>query len=257
MFAFKVLQFNIQFGQNWDEASPDDGPVNLDLAIADIRRQDADIVLLQEVEQARPGGMQPEPPPNFTRLRGALPAYHGFFSYPKADPRELPFGIGLAILAKTPLFETMRHDLPSPPVEFSFQGEKKTPTDRLLIGVKTVLSGRTLQVFNTHLLAFFMLNANSEEHSGQRQYVVDQLRESAGPTLLGGDFNVSNHFSLVEQLRSAGFQTVQTNKPTWRRRPYVLDHVFFNRHLRALSHVVEETRASDHHMLVAQFEFVD
>ena len=49
MCAFKVLQFNMQFGQNWNEANPDFAPINIDLTIAEIRDHDADIVLLQEV----------------------------------------------------------------------------------------------------------------------------------------------------------------------------------------------------------------
>lgn len=255
MCAFKVLQFNIQFGQNWNDANPDVAPIDLDLTIKEIRSRDADIVLLQEVEQGRPGGVQPDPPPNFTRLRAALTGYDGFFSYPKADPRELPFGIGLAILAKTLLRDTVRRDLPSPVVEFDFHGERKTPTDRLLIGAKTIIAGRELQLFNTHLLAFFMLNASSEEHTSQRQCVVDQLCASTGPTLLGGDFNVSKHDSLVQQFTGIGYQTVQTSEATWRRRPYVLDHLFYNRHLRPVRHAVKHTLASDHHMLVAEFEF--
>ena len=255
MCAFKVLQFNMQFGQNWNDASPDNAPVNLDLSIEEIRSHDADIVLLQEVEQARPGGVQPDPPANFTRLRAALSGYDSFFSYPRADPRELPFGIGQAILSKTPLTGTVRRDLPSPTVEFSFHGEKRTPTDRLLIGAKTVIAGRELRVFNAHLLAFFMLGAKGEEPAAQRQIVVEQMREPAGPTLIGGDFNVSRHDMLVRQFLSAGYQTVQTSQATWRRRPYVLDHLFYNRFLRPVRYAVEQTPASDHHMLMAEFEF--
>jgi endonuclease/exonuclease/phosphatase family metal-dependent hydrolase len=257
MCAFKVLQFNMQFGQSWNDANPDAAPINLDLTIAEIRSHDADIVFLQEVEQGRPGGVQPEPPPNFMRLRAEFAGYHSFFSYPKADPRELPFGIGLAILSKTPLTDTVRRDLPSPAVEFDFQGARRTPTDRLLIGAKTRIAGRPLQLFNTHLLAFFMLNASSEEHSSQRQFVVDQLREATGATLFGGDFNVSKHGSLVQQFTSAGYRTVQTSEVTWRRGPYVLDHLFYNRNLRLVRHAVKQTLASDHHALVAEFEFVD
>ena len=255
MCAFRVLQFNMQFGQNWSDAEPDAAPIDLDLTVAEIRSHDADIVLLQEVEQARPGGGQIDPPPNFTRLRAAFPSYDSFFSYPKADPRELPFGIGLAILSKTPLSYRMRRDLPSPAVEFSFRGEKKTPTDRVLIGAKTLLAGRELQLFNTHLLAFFMLNTTSEEHPGQRQCVVDQLRAASGPTLLGGDFNVSDHGSLVKQFGEIGFQTMQTAEATWRRRPYVLDHIFYNRQLRLMQHAVKLTPTSDHLLLVGDFEF--
>jgi endonuclease/exonuclease/phosphatase family metal-dependent hydrolase len=255
MCAFRILQFNIQFGQGWDEANPDTAPVNLDRTIAGISSYNADIILLQEVEQALAGGAQSEPPPNFGRLRAAFPAYDAFFSYPKADPRELPFGIGLAIFSKTALSDTIRCNLPSPPVEFSFQGERRTPTDRLLIGAKTMVEGRRLQIFNTHLLAFFMLNADSDTHISQREFVAEQLRASTVPTVLGGDFNVKNHGSLVEQFGRVGYQTLQTREITWRRRPYVLDHIFYSRELRAVGHEVKPTDASDHHILVGDFEF--
>ena len=254
---FKVLQFNMQFGQRWDDAYPDHAPVNLDLTISEIRSHDADIVLLQEVEQVRPLGVQHNPPPNYTKLRAALSVYDGYFWCHKVDPRELPFGIGLAIFSKTPLRDTKWFNVPSPAIEFDFHGQKRTPTDRLLISAKTVLSGRELRIFNTHLLAFFMLNASSEEHTGQRKIVVEQLRASQGPTLLGGDFNVSVHESLVRQFAEAGYKTVQTEEATWRRRPYVLDHIFYNRELRPLRHAVKPTPASDHHTLVAEFEFAD
>lgn len=256
MCAFRVLQFNIQFGQNWDEADPDHAPVNLERTISEIRGHDADIILLQEVEQALPGGVQPTPPPNFGLLRAAFPSYDAFFSYPKADPRELPFGIGLAVFSKTPLTDRMLFNLPSPAVEFSFQGERRTPTDRLMIGAMTTADGRRLQIFNTHLLAFFMLNSQSETHISQREFVAEQLRASAGPTVLGGDFNVSNHGSLIEQFSRVGYKTLQAGEVTWRRRPYVLDHLFYNRELRAIRHQVKPTAASDHHVLVGDFEFV-
>jgi len=257
MSKFKVLQFNMQFGQRWDGAHPDNAPIDLDLSIAEIRKQDADIVLLQEVEHVAPGGVQPDPPVNYTKLRGALGGYDGFFSLRDADPRELPFGIGLAIFSRTPMRDTMKRTLPSPTIEFEFNNETRTPTDRLLCGAKTDIGGRELQIFNTHLLAFFMLKASSEEHMGQRQLLVKALRASKGPTLLGGDFNVSKHESLVKQFAGAGYHTVQQTEATWRRRPYVLDHIFYSKHLRPLRHEVKPTPASDHHLLVAEFEFVD
>jgi endonuclease/exonuclease/phosphatase (EEP) superfamily protein YafD len=249
------MQFNMQFGQIWDEASGHQAPIDLDLTIAEILSHDADIVILQEVEHAQPGGVQLDPPPNYTRLKDALKNYHGYFSYPKADPRELPFGIGLAIFSKTTLQDTFRYELPSSQVEFEFEGEKKTPTDRLLIGAKTILNGHELQLFNTHLLAYFMLNSSSERHNQQRQLVIEQLRRATGPALIAGDFNVSNRESLVRQFDEAGYKTVQTEEITWRHRPYVLDHIFYSPHLRPLRHNVKPTKASDHHILVAEFEF--
>jgi endonuclease/exonuclease/phosphatase family metal-dependent hydrolase len=256
MGAFKVLQFNMQFGQSWDDADPDNAPIDLDGVIAEILSHDADLVLLQEVEQARAGGSQSGSPPNLVRIKSALAGYDCYFSFPKPDPRELPFGIGQAIFSRTPLRETMRLDLPSPPVEFEFRGEKKTPTDRLLIGAETTIGGRSLHVFNTHLLAFFMLHSSSEDHMQQREMVVDQLRACKGPTLLGGDFNVSKHDSLISQFGQAGYRTVQDKEITWRRRPYVLDHIFYSPHLRPVSYLVKPTPSSDHHALVAAFDFV-
>lgn len=253
---FRVLQFNMQFGQGWDEARPDDGPVDLTATAAEIRRHAPDFVLLQEVERAQPGGGQANPPPNYTRLRAELPGFDGWFGYPKADPRELPFGLGLAILSRTPLRDRMRLDLPSPAIEFDFYGRKTTPTDRLLIGARTTVQGRELQLYNTHLLAFFMLGSTSTAHPWQRALVADLLAAASGPTLLTGDFNVSHHESLVRQFADRGFSTVQQTEPTWRRRPYVLDHIFHNVPLRPVAHRVVPTPASDHHALVADFEFV-
>ena len=257
MATFRVLQFNMQFGQMWDDAYPDRAPIDLNLTMAEIRRHNADIILLQEVEHALPGGHQVEPPPHYTRLKKELAGYDGWFSYPKADPRELPFGIGLAILSRTPLTDRLRRDLPSPPVEFDFFGKKTTPTDRVLIGAKTVLSGHSLQLYNTHLLAFFMLGSSSSTHPFQRQLVADQLSASSSEaTILTGDFNVSQHNTLVDQFAERGYQTVQKTEITWRRRPYVLDHIFYNSPLRCVSNKVYPTPASDHHALVADFEFV-
>jgi endonuclease/exonuclease/phosphatase family metal-dependent hydrolase len=251
------MQFNMQFGQVWDETKADRAPIDLDLTIAEILSRDADIVILQEVEHAQPGGVQIDPPPNYTRLKAALKGYHSYFSYPKADPRELPFGIGLAIFSKTPLSDTFRLDLPSPPIEFEFEGKKKTPTDRLIIGAKTNVRGQELHLFNTHLLAYFMLNSSSEQHLEQRQLVVEQLKRARGPALIAGDFNVSNRDSLVNQFSAAGYKTVQMNEITWRHRPYVLDHIFYNKHLNPVHYTVKPTQASDHHILIAEFEFRD
>ncbi len=252
---FKVLQFNMQFGQRWDDARPDHAPIDLAATIAEIQRHDADIILLQEVEHAQPGGTQPPLPPNYSRIKQSLPGYDGYFAFPKEDPRELPFGIGLAIFSRTPLYNHRRVDLPSPPVEFDFYGERKTPTDRLLIGARTVIGGREVNVFNTHLLAFFMLRSSSEAHPGQRQRVVDEVRQAPGATLIGGDFNVSNHGSLIAQFSAAGFATVQSTEITWRRRPLVLDHIFHNGALRPVGHAVVPTPTSDHHVVIGEFEF--
>lgn len=254
MSDFRVMQFNMQFGQTWDAAAPDTAPVSLDATLAEIRKHNADIVLLQEVEHAVALEGQAPFTPNFNRLKEELDhEYHFFFELPKPDPRELPFGVGLAILSRTPLTEMLRVDIPSPPIHFDFNGEDKTPTDRLLIGASTLIGGHMVKIYNTHLLAFFMLNSSSGDHPLQRTMVANILRSEKGAAFVGGDFNVSHHQSLVEQMAEAGCETVQQSLVTWRRRPYILDHIFYNRHLLCENHAVVPTPASDHHLLVADF----
>jgi endonuclease/exonuclease/phosphatase family metal-dependent hydrolase len=255
MSTFRVLQFNMQFGQIWDDTYPDRAPIRLDATLEEIRAHNADIILLQEVEKALPGGVQLKPPPNYMRLHAELPGYDSWFSYPRADPRELPFGLGLAIFSRGPLRGHIRVDLPSPPIEFEFFGKKTTPTDRLLIGAYTTMLGREVKVYNTHLLAFFMLGSSSTMNPFQRNLVAEQLADSHGPTLLAGDFNVSKHQTLVAQFAEAGYTTVQQTEITWRRRPFVLDHIFHNSQLRCVARRVVPTPASDHHAIVADFEF--
>ncbi|MFA5265915.1 MAG: endonuclease/exonuclease/phosphatase family protein [Opitutaceae bacterium] len=255
MSHFRVMQFNMQFGQSWDEAAPDAAPINLGGTIAEVRKHNPDILLLQEVEHAASDGTQPPMPPNYTRLREELGGeYDSHVAMPKPDSRELPFGVGLAIFSRTALSDLKRTDLPSPLIHFDFFGQDKTPTDRLLIGTSTVIGGRKLQIFNTHLLAFFMLKSSSREHPQQRAIIVDMLKRSEGPTIIGGDFNISHHESLVNQMAGAGYSTVQQSQITWRRMPFVLDHLFYNSQLRCVGHAVAPTMASDHHVLVADFE---
>ena len=255
MSTFRVLQFNMQFGQIWDDTYPDRAPIRLDATLEEIRSHNADIILLQEVEKALPGGVQLKPPPNYMRLHAELPGYDSWFSYPRADPRELPFGLGLAIFSRGPLRGHIRVDLPSPPIEFEFFGKKTTPTDRLLIGAYTTMLGREVKVYNTHLLAFFMLGSSSTMNPFQRNLVAEQLADSHGPTLLAGDFIVSKHQTLVAQFAESGYTTVQQTEITWRRRPFVLDHIFHNSQLRCVARRVVPTPASDHHAIVADFEF--
>jgi endonuclease/exonuclease/phosphatase family metal-dependent hydrolase len=256
MSTFRVLQFNMQFGQTWAVDHPHHGEIDLETTIAELRQHEADVILLQEVEQARPEGLQLSPPPNYTRLQAAFAGYDGHFAYPKSDTRELPFGIGLAILSRTPLTGMTRVDLPSPPIPFQYEGRKLTPTDRLLIGARTSIHGRGIQFLNTHLLAFFMLGTSSAAHPLQRDLVGREMAKANGPTIVAGDFNVRDHRGLIAQYGELGYCSAQETAITWRRQPYVLDHIFYNPSLRLVNQSVVPTLSSDHHLLVADFEFL-
>ncbi len=75
MGSFRLLQFNMQFGQIWYEDDPDNAPICIEDSIRELKVYDGDIVLLQEVEQVQPGGIQVVPPPNFSRLKHELTGY--------------------------------------------------------------------------------------------------------------------------------------------------------------------------------------
>jgi len=254
---FSVLTFNMQFGQGWDEKDPDHAPVNLKNTLSEIRSMEADVVLLQEVERVDPDNGQVDPPPNYSFLKDALPEYHGVFAYPKRDERELPFGYALAIFSRTRLYDFQQWDLPAPDIEFQFNGQSTQPTARLLIGVRTQIEGREVQLFNTHLQAFFMIRQTSDEYRQQRDVIADRLRESSLPTVIGGDFNAAPDENTIAQFEATGFRTVQKETITWRRMPYVLDHLLYNAdQLLSKRHWVVTTDASDHKLLKAEFEFL-
>ncbi|PWU05813.1 MAG: endonuclease [Verrucomicrobia bacterium] len=255
VMAFRVLTFNMQFGQSWNEENSNSGCISLPATTEFLQEQEADVILLQEVEQARPEGLQIEPPQNYTWLRQAFPEMQSVFAYPPVNSDELPFGIALAIFAKTPLKDFFSEILPAPSLQFEFESKKVKPTPRQLIGVTTFFGKREVRILNTHLQAFFMIYATSNDYPQQRNEVEKILRETSLPTILGGDFNCGPGEDVVEQFRNAGFATSQNSIPTWRRRPYVLDHIFYNAFFRKTKSAVLPTPCSDHHAVLAEFEF--
>ncbi len=255
--SFRVLTFNMQFGQGWNEENPDESPICLQDTVDFLQAHPADILLLQEVEQGQPNGLQIQPPKNYTNLQKAFFPMESVFAYPPANNDELPFGIGLAIFAYTPLKHFFFETLPAPPLEFEFRGKKHKPSHRQLIGVSTVLEGQEIRILNTHLQAFFMIYSSSNKYPDQRNKLERLLRDTSRPTVMGGDFNCAPGENLVEQFHEAGFTPVQNSAPTWKRHPYILDHIFYNASVRNTNHQVLSTPSSDHHAIMAEFEFVN
>lgn len=253
---FSALTFNMQNGQVWDDNDPDTAPVRIEDTLAFLQEQNTDIIFLQEVERGYEGGRQVEPPPNFEWLRARLPDYQGVFGYPIPNPLEIPFGLGLAIFSKFPITVSRRFELPPAEIAFEYQGVARRPSHRLMLGAECAIEGRTVCLYDTHLQAFFMINATSDEHCTQRNLVVEEIRDRGLPAILAGDFNSAPGEKIVEQFASAGYQTVQNTEITWRRMPFVLDHMFYNSHLRAENVKVIPTMASDHHAVRADFFFV-
>lgn len=252
----RVATFNMQNGQPWRERDPDCSTVELERSIEFIRSLDVDVLLLQEVERGYDGGNQIDPPPNYTRLVAALSGYDSYFHYPAINPDELPFGLGLAIFSRLPLSRRQHLFLPAPPVEFEFAGTLRRPSQRLFLQATVEAAGKKVRVMNTHLQAFFMIGLSSERMRLQRDLVEQQLRPLQQPAILGGDFNCAPGELVVEQFGHAGFRPVQTREVTWRRQPFVLDHLFFNAGLELRESQVIPTEASDHHAVLGVFDLL-
>jgi endonuclease/exonuclease/phosphatase family metal-dependent hydrolase len=251
---FRILTLNIQNGQPWNEENPDLDVVDINAVARFLIAQDADIICLQEVERGFDGGMQIEPPPNYGRLREMLKGYDSVFSYPAKNETEIPFGLGLAIFSKTKLREFERIDLPAAPIEFEFAGKTRRASQRLLIGATVTIDGLPVRIMNAHLQAFFMIGTSSDQYPEQRNIVEALLRKQSGAAILAGDMNSTPEEGLVAQFRGAGFSSGQCGQVTWKRRPYVVDHIFHNAQLRQTQCKVVETEVSDHHALLAEFE---
>jgi endonuclease/exonuclease/phosphatase family metal-dependent hydrolase len=251
---FRLLTLNIQNGQPWDPLDPDRPGEDIESVAEFLLAQEADILCLQEVERGYDGGVQVEPPPNFTALRRLLADCNGVFAYPLKNKCEIPFGLGLAIFSRTPLEEFERVDLPAAPIEFEFAGKRRCASSRLMIGARTRIGGAEVRIFNTHLQAFFMVGSTSDEHRDQREVVEGRLRLEGGPAILAGDMNSAPEEGLVAQFEEAGFSAVQKSVPTWKRRPYVVDHIFHNAGVRLIDQRVVATNVSDHDAVVADFE---
>ena len=254
--TFRTITFNMQNGQPWDEAAPDNIRIDLEQTVEFLGGQGADVIFLQEVEQGFDGGNQLAPPPHYSFLRKHLKGYDSVFSYPVPNPTEIPFGLGLAIFSKSKLRGFQKTDLPACGGEFEFEGAPRKPSQRLLISAGTIIQGREIRLLNTHLQAFFMIGCTSTGHPEQRNAIEAELRMQKGPAILAGDLNCTPGEGVVEQFERAGFRTAQNQELTWRRMPYVLDHLFYNAHLRLESHSVIPTLASDHHAVRADFSLV-
>ncbi len=255
---YTIATFNMQNGQPWNDSEPDCTRIDLEATIAFLHGLNADLLFLQEVEQGHDGGMQVEPPPNFTAMRNAFPDWDAAFAYPPKNSDELPFGIGLGIFSKFPLSEKKVHALPAGEVAFDFAGRSRKLSERILQEAWITLENIPVRLLNTHLQAFFMVGASSEQHRGQRDEVERILLQGhkSGPVLLAGDFNIAPDENLPLQFEKAGYLSAQTGTPTWKRKPYVVDHVFFNKYWKLLRSEVIPTACSDHHAVVAEMELI-
>ena len=142
---------------------------------------------------------------------------------------------GNAVCSRFPLQHVANHRLPG------------TGEPRFLSEADVVLDGTTLRVFVTHLSLQRLLR---EQQIGA---IADIIGECDQPTVLAGDFNISEAGEL-DLLLESNLQQVTSAPtfPSWKPAK-ALDHLFFSRHFTVeASYVLTAPRFADHLPLIAE-----
>ena len=250
--VLKVATWNILGGRTWDG-----GRVDLDLTLAVLRRLDADLVALQEVDRDQPRSGHADQ----ARLLGEAlgmawryaPALLGTSGGPEgwrapapgaADPGGPAYGI--ALLSRPPLEEVETVLLP--------RSGRDEPRVALLAGLAD--GGRRLTVAGTHLS--YVPGPNL----AQLRALQARLDERGGPRLLLGDLNL--WWLLVRLASRPGWRPLARGG-TFRNRPpgscgplIQLDHVLAagtRAVLRPRGSRIVASPASDHRALLVELEW--
>jgi endonuclease/exonuclease/phosphatase family metal-dependent hydrolase len=215
----RVATWNIFGGRTWDGAT-----VDLDLTLATLRRLDADLVAIQEVDRDQPRSNRAD---QARLLGGALgmewryaPALLGTPGSPDgwrgpapADPDPGGTAYGIALLSRLPLEQVETVLLP--------QSGRDEP--RVAVVARLADGGRRLTVAGTHLS--FVPGPNL----GQLRALQRHLDALGGPRLLLGDLNL--WWPAVRLLSLPGWRPLVRggtfrNRPPGSSAPLVqLDHV--------------------------------
>jgi len=171
---FKIMTYNIHFGQGYDDK------LNLERIAQNILSEDPDIIGLQEVDNGR---ITTQGIDMALWLSNRLGMY--YFYYPSENEHQL----GCALLSKYPIKSAVSYLVPS----ISLQ--------RVLIhGVVEISSSLNLDVFVTHL---GLINW-SEDMTAQVDFVLSKTNAvmSGNPKILMGDLNLENDTTQIQTIRT-------------------------------------------------------
>lgn len=222
--SIKILCWNIGYGglgENMDffydggcrvRDSKERTIENLSQIVNLIRREDADIVLLQEVDRCSKRTYNID---QLELLRKEFPEYHLYFAYnynslfvPK--PLREPIGkvkSGVVILTKYIPEEVIRYQYPS---KFPFPISAFNLKRCLLTASFITQNGKRIIIGNTHNTAYDTGNMRAEEIN----FLSDKFQEytiNRTPFVIGGDWNQypPEYNPSKEELNGSEFVTIQ------------------------------------------------
>jgi endonuclease/exonuclease/phosphatase family metal-dependent hydrolase len=229
--TLRVVTYNIHRCRGMDRRT------RPDRVAAVLRDVDADVIALQEVIGAGPGGVS-----HIEEIGAALGM--GWVMAPARRLRGHQFGN--ALLSRLPVTYHAEHDL-----------SWKTCEERCMQRVDIDVHGHTLHVYNVHLGTAIL----ERRHQARRLAMIVSDRHVPGAKLVLGDFNEWMK-GLTTTLLSSRLKSVDLRSYLKRRRTYPgffpilhLDHIYYAGRLEILGVEMPRTRlalvASDHLPLVA------
>lgn len=218
--VLKVVSWNVKFSEQIPEAL-DDFAAFAELA-------DADIILLQEMDEQ-----------GVDALARAL--HYNYVYFPASIHTHHDRNFGNAILARWPLHDPEKLLLPHP--------NPKNKQIRIAAKAVVAVEGRDVLTYSVHTETFWLPPA---QRADQIQTLIGDIDANANYAIVGGDFNTLTPVSVaavVERFEQAGFQwatadvggTVES-VPL----PLTMDFIFTKGMTVSAAGSVEGVSASDH-----------
>jgi endonuclease/exonuclease/phosphatase family metal-dependent hydrolase len=232
--SFTVVCYNIQYGED------------IDLALADLkslpRLDDADVILLQEMDLAGVEQIASELQCNYFYQAASVSPHHGRL-------------FGNAVLARWPIVAEGSIVLPN--------AHPLTGQRRIAVFADLDVAGAPVRAVSVHTSTIV---AELPERIEQAAAVIDSLSAVNGPVIIGGDFNTVTDYGRIRTqrlFRKAGFR--RAGRPTvstvgkrlwfWPNQKLILDHLFYRGLDLGSAGVRTTATASDHLPLWARFGF--
>lgn len=236
--TFRIMTYNIHHGEGLD------GVVNLERITGVIKKENPDILLLQEVDV------------NLSRSENIdIPQ----FLSKNTELKYVVFGknldiekggYGNATLSRFPITSSK-----------NYQFEQIGPEQRGVLVAEITVIGQNLLVLNSH----FDHSEDDSERINYAEKIINEILPEYHPdaVLFGGDFNDIPTSRMYQKLteefedtwpifRQAEGFTIPANQPTKR-----IDYILFSGSIQPDSIWVSRTEASDHLPVVADFVWVD
>lgn len=234
--SFRIMTYNIHHGEGID------GVIDLNRIANVIKKENPDILLLQEVDVNLDRSGNIDIAQQLSKSTGLKNTVFG----KNLDIEKGSYGN--AILTRYPITTSK-----------NFQFKQIGPEQRGVLVTELSVEGRILLVMNSH---FDHSEDDSERILYAKKIINDILPEyNSDAVLIGGDFNdiptspmyqkLSEHFKDVWVVSGEG-NTIPADQPSKR-----IDYILFKGSIKPVSSWVPQTEASDHLPVVSDFFWVD